>query len=138
MASHHLPQTLFDWFDDLFRRLFFQPDDSIATEAFNNGFSKTFEGRINHNHLDYAAFASSVPESRVNKSMTLQSHVELVTFNTPLDSTEGGSIAVRSAFTIINNETGEEQKRDIVIIIVTKFEDGERRIAEWTEVIVDL
>ncbi|KAL7788111.1 hypothetical protein V8C43DRAFT_288312 [Trichoderma afarasin] len=44
--------TLFNYFDELFRVLFFQDDDDAGSKGFVDNFAKDFTGSINSQHLD--------------------------------------------------------------------------------------
>ncbi|KKO97785.1 hypothetical protein THAR02_10117 [Trichoderma harzianum] len=137
--------TLFNYFDELFRVLFFEDDNDVGSKVFVDNFAKDFTGSINSQHFDYNAFQNACVVARREWTMSLQSHEALVT---SFEDAQGetyphdkgpNAVTTKSFWSFEEKSTGKKTHRETVVVIITRLEeDGVRRVKQWTEVTRDL
>jgi hypothetical protein len=124
---------LSDWVDQVINNIWFQPNDLLATKAYEDSISRDVSIRVNGVTLSYDQYKEVVKSARAKDEFFVDSNDELLTVLAD-EQGEAGSVAQFSKFTSKYKTPGEEIKSSNVIITTVKLSNGKRVLAEMAEV----
>ncbi|KAH7128874.1 hypothetical protein EDB81DRAFT_728638 [Dactylonectria macrodidyma] len=137
MASTSEPipasSALGQWIEDLFNRIFFQPDDIISANAFNEGVAREFTARINHDRFSRDNFFAAIKQTRLLNALSLQNNRDIQHWDTS-DGSGAGCVAQLSHFKLTNKETGVITESSTLVLANIQMVDGKKMLVELTEV----
>jgi len=122
-----------EWVDDLFNKVYFQPDDKLAMEAFEEGFASDFSVRINQDHFTRARYLEIVKHGRAANTFVNQSNDEVTVWKAP-DGAGGGCVAHMGIFLQIQKVDGKELQASALTVANVQIRDDKRVLLELTEV----
>ncbi|KAH7190995.1 hypothetical protein BKA60DRAFT_530364 [Fusarium oxysporum] len=122
------------WVEELYNRIFVQPDDQVSTNAFKNHVTQDFIARINHDQFTRQTFMEAILKFRVDNTTSIQSTRDIQIWEAP-DGSGAGCVAQYMHFTDTNKETGVGTKSSTLLIASVKFIDGQRKLVDLTEVL---
>ncbi|KAJ5796988.1 uncharacterized protein N7518_005528 [Penicillium psychrosexuale] len=131
-----MPESLVSigpWLVQLFRDVFFQPDDAVSSQAFDHGVSRDLAVRLNGQNLTFDEFRHAVEDTRAKNYIYEQSNDELLRVEAD-PRAGGGSVAQLSRFTLKDKSTGHETYSSTVILATIEFVEGRRVLTQLTEV----
>ncbi|KAJ6083216.1 hypothetical protein N7467_007351 [Penicillium canescens] len=133
--DHH-PTPLGNWLEDLFTKLFYQPDDGICKKAMKEEMSPQLKVCINGQHVPREGFDQVITETRRTYNISVQSSRELLA--SPDATDKGiGSVAHIQTFKLEDKKTGNQRKQTSLTISVIAFSDGGKQLIELVEIILD-
>ncbi|KAF9875764.1 hypothetical protein CkaCkLH20_06696 [Colletotrichum karsti] len=125
--------SLGDWVDELFKKIFFQPDDALSKEVFTEYIAPDLLVRYNHSRFTYDQFLDAITQGRMKDSMSIQSNDEIQAWDAP-DGSGAGCVAHMSLFTLTDKQTNQAVKSSSLILANVQVRDGKRVLAELTEI----
>ncbi|KAJ5160880.1 uncharacterized protein N7482_007884 [Penicillium canariense] len=130
------PTPLGNWLEDLFNKLFYQPDDGLSKKAMEEGLSPQLKISINGQNVPKEAYDQVIAETRRTYNISVQSSRELLASS---DATDNGigSVAHIQTFILEDKKTGTQRKQTSLTISVIASSDGGKQLIELTEVMLD-
>nr|RBQ92245.1 hypothetical protein FVER53263_11739 [Fusarium verticillioides] len=125
--------ALGSWMQDLYARIFVQPDDEISANTIKECIAEDFKARINHDHFTRQSFTDIIAKFRVANKTTIHETKELQSWDAP-DGSGAGCVSQYLRFTDSNKETGVGSMSSTLLIASIKVVDGRKMLAELTEV----
>ncbi|SCV57282.1 uncharacterized protein FFB14_15057 [Fusarium fujikuroi] len=133
LESTSAPSALGSWMQDLYARIFVQPDDQVSANAFKESIAEDFTARINHDHYTRQSFHDAIMKFRADNKTTIQETTELQSWVAP-DGSGAGCVSQFLRFTDSNKETGVGSNSSTLLIASIKVIDGRKMLVELTEV----
>ncbi|KAG4273235.1 hypothetical protein FPRO04_09841 [Fusarium proliferatum] len=133
LESTSTPSALGSWMQDLYARIFVQPDDQVSTNAFKESIAEDFTARIIHDHYTRQSFHDAIMKFRADNKTTIQETTELQSWYAP-DGSGAGCVSQFLRFTDSNKETGVGSNSSTLLIASIKVIDGRKMLVELTEV----
>ncbi|KAF4429624.1 hypothetical protein FACUT_9032 [Fusarium acutatum] len=125
--------TLGSWMQDLYARIFVQPDDEVSANTITECIGEDFTARINHDHYTRQSFHDIIMKFRVNNKTTIHETKELQSWDAP-DGSGDGCVSQFLRFTDSDKETGVGSMSSTLLIASIKTIDGRKTLVELTEV----
>ncbi|SPJ92809.1 uncharacterized protein FTOL_13774 [Fusarium torulosum] len=122
------------WVEELYSRIFVQPDDQVSTNAFKNNVTQDFVARINHGQFTRQTFMEAILKFRVDNTTKIQSTRDIQVWEAP-EGSGAGCVAQYIHFTDTNKETGIGTNSSTLLIANIKVVDGQRKLVDLTEVL---
>ncbi|KAM0209899.1 hypothetical protein ACHAQD_010918 [Fusarium lateritium] len=126
--------VLGQWVQDLYSRLFIQPDDQVLINAFKDDIAEDFNARINHEQFTRPIFMDAILKFRIGNTATVQSTKDIQVWETP-DGSGAGCVVQHIHVTDTNKETGIGTKSSTLLVASIKVIDGQRKLVDLTEVV---
>ncbi|KAM0208121.1 hypothetical protein ACHAQI_007130 [Fusarium lateritium] len=126
--------VLGQWVEDLYRRLFIQPDDQVLINAFKDDIAEDFIARINHDQFTRQIFMEAVLKFRADNTATVQSTKDIQVWEAP-DGSGAGCVVQHIHVTDTNKETGIGTKSSTLLVASIRVIDGQRKLVDLTEVV---
>ncbi|CAI7658877.1 unnamed protein product [Penicillium pancosmium] len=133
--DHH-PTPLGNWLEDLFHKLFYQPDDGISKKAMAEEMSSQLKACINGQYMPREGFDQAIIQTRRTYNISVQSSRELLASPDATDKNTA-SVAHIQTFTLEDKETGTQRTQTSLTICVIAFSDGKKQLIELMEIIQD-
>ncbi|GIJ91893.1 hypothetical protein Asppvi_010868 [Aspergillus pseudoviridinutans] len=128
--------TLGNWLEDLFRKMFYQPDDGISQNAMDEGISPALKISINGKDVPADTYKQLIMDTRRTHRMAVKSSRELLASSAAVD-TEIGSVAHIQTFTLEEKKTGAKREQTSLTICVVASTGGKKQLVEMAEVMSD-
>ncbi|KAH6949089.1 hypothetical protein DER45DRAFT_580667 [Fusarium avenaceum] len=122
------------WVEELYNRIFVQPDDQVSTNAFKDDVTPDFVARINHDQFTRQTFMEAIQKFRVDNRTSIHSTKDIQIWEAT-DGSGAGCVAQHMHFTDISKETGVGPKSSTLLIASVKVIDGKRKLVDLTEVL---
>ncbi|KAI8661071.1 hypothetical protein NCS57_01086500 [Fusarium keratoplasticum] len=122
------------WVEDLYDRIFCQPNDEVSASAFKERVSEGFTARINHDLFSRQTFMEAIMKFRVDNMTSIQSIREIQFWDAP-DGSGAGCVSQLVHFTDSNKETGVGTKSSTLLIASIKVVNGQKVLVDLTEVL---
>ncbi|KAM6513098.1 hypothetical protein FSOLCH5_010796 [Fusarium solani] len=122
------------WVEDLYDRIFCQPNDEVSASAFKECVSEGFIARINQDQFSRQTFMEAILKFRVDNMTSIQSTNEIQFWDAP-DGSGAGCVSQFLHFTDSNKETGVSTKSTTLLIASVKVVDGQKMLVDLTEVL---
>ncbi|KAH7201491.1 hypothetical protein DER44DRAFT_841817 [Fusarium oxysporum] len=126
--------ALSSWMEDLYARIFVQPDDEVSASTIKESISEDFTARINHDHYTRQSFHDIIMKFRVDNKTTIHETKELQSWDAP-DGSGAGCVSQFVRFTDSNKETGVGSTSSTLLIASIKVVNGRKILVELTEVL---
>ncbi|KAH8698806.1 hypothetical protein BGW36DRAFT_150528 [Talaromyces proteolyticus] len=124
-----------EWVDQLFTKVFFQPDDDLSTKTMESHFSRDLKVRVNGVPLDYDKYKSAILNGRAQNLYSIQSNQELLSSHDGIETVgSGGSVAHISTYTEMDKKTRLEKQQSTVTLATVAVLDGKKVLIELVEV----
>ncbi|GIC88121.1 uncharacterized protein Aud_004512 [Aspergillus udagawae] len=134
MAYNTTP--LGNWLEDLFRKMFYQPDDEISQKAMDESVSPALKISINGQHMPGDTYKRLIMDTRRMHRMAVKSSRELLASSGAADS-DISSVAHIQTFTLEEMKTGAKREQTSLTICVIAWTGGKRQLVEMAEVMSD-
>ncbi|KAJ4209672.1 hypothetical protein NW759_013319 [Fusarium solani] len=122
------------WVEDLYDRIFCQPNDEVSASAFKECVSEGFIARINQDQFSRQTFMEAILKFRADNITSIQSTKEIQFWDAP-DGSGAGCVSQFLHFTDSNKETGVSTKSTTLLIASVKVVDGQKMLVDLTEVL---
>ncbi|KAM0253622.1 hypothetical protein ACHAQJ_007197 [Trichoderma viride] len=119
--------------DQVFYKIFFQPDDELSAKTVKEYFSPDIRVRINGAQIPGDSYKDSIVAARAKSSFQVV-QVQEVLASHDADKTSGGSVGHLTVFSVKDKETGDEQQESSLTIVTYAQQDGKAVLTELTEV----
>ncbi|KAF5655106.1 hypothetical protein F25303_864 [Fusarium sp. NRRL 25303] len=126
--------ALGSWMEDLYARIFVQPDDEVSANTINECIAEDFTARINHDHCTRQSFHDVIMKFRADNRTTIHETKELQCWDAP-NGSGAGCVSQFVRFTDSNKETGVGSMSSTLLIAGIKVVDGRKMLVELTEVL---
>ncbi|KAJ4258972.1 hypothetical protein NW762_008060 [Fusarium torreyae] len=123
-----------NWMEDLYSRIFVQPDDEVSANTIKESISEDFAARINHDQFTRQSFNDVIMKFRVDNKTTIHDTKELQCWEAP-DGSGAGCVSQFIRFTDSNKETGVGTKSSTLLIARVKVVEGRKVLVDLTEVL---
>ncbi|KAJ4167465.1 hypothetical protein NW754_011280 [Fusarium falciforme] len=133
-TSEPTSSALGKWIEDLYDRIFCQPNDEVSASAFKERIAEGFTAKINHDLFSRQTFMEAIMKFRVDNMTSIQSTKEIQFWDTP-DGSGAGCVSQLVHFTDSNKETGVSTKSSILLIASVKVVNGQKMLVDLTEVL---
>ncbi|KAF5577888.1 hypothetical protein FPCIR_11871 [Fusarium pseudocircinatum] len=135
---NHLESTLpvsalGSWTEDLYARIFVQPDDQVSANTIKECIAEDFIAKINHDHYTRQSFHDIIMKFRIDNKTTIHETKELQCWDAP-DGSGAGCVSQFLRFTDSNKETGVGSMSSTLLIASIKVVNGQKVLVELTEV----
>ncbi|KAH7176218.1 hypothetical protein EDB81DRAFT_897339 [Dactylonectria macrodidyma] len=138
MANNSEPtrasSALGQWVEDLYDRIFCQPNDEVFASAYNEGVAQTFTARINHDQFSRQAFFEAIKKFRLLNVTSVQSTKDIQSWDAP-DGSGAGCVSQFVHFKDTNKETGVATESSTLLVANVQVIGGQRMLFELTEVL---
>ncbi|KAF5565078.1 hypothetical protein FPHYL_4402 [Fusarium phyllophilum] len=125
--------ALGSWMQDLYARIFVQPDDEVSSNTIKECIAEDFTARINHDHFTRQTFTDIIMKFRIDNKTNIHETKELQCWDAP-DGSGAGCVSQFLRFTDTNKETGVGSMSSTLLIASIKVVDGRKTLVELTEV----
>ncbi|KAF4503242.1 hypothetical protein FAGAP_508 [Fusarium agapanthi] len=125
--------ALGSWMEDLYARIFAQPDDEASATTIKDCIAEDFTARINHDHYTRQSFHDIIMKFRVDNKTTIHETKELQCWDAP-DGSGAGCVSQLLHFTDSNKETGVGSTSSTLLIASIKVVNRRKMLVELTEV----
>ncbi|KAM0237776.1 hypothetical protein ACHAP5_008946 [Fusarium lateritium] len=126
--------VLGQWVEELYSRMFIQPDDQVSMNAFKDDITEDFVARINHDQFTRQTFMEAILKFRMDNATTIQSTEDIQVWETP-DGSGGGCVVQHVHVTDTKKETGISTKASTLLIASVEVINGQRKLVHLTEVL---
>ncbi|KAJ6000056.1 hypothetical protein N7481_000465 [Penicillium waksmanii] len=133
--DHH-PTPLGNWLEDLFNKLFYQPDDGICKKAMEDEMSSQLKVCINGQYVPREGFDQVIIQARSTYNISVQSSRELLASPNATDKSIG-SVAHIQTFTLEDKKTGTQRTQTSLTISIVAFSDERKQLIELMEIVLD-
>ncbi|WAO93486.1 Hypothetical protein NCS54_01103500 [Fusarium falciforme] len=133
-TSEPTSSALGKWIEDLYDRIFCQPNDEVSASAFKERIAEGFTAKINHDLFSRQTFMEAIMKFRVDNMTSIQSTKEIQFWDAP-DGSGAVCVSQLAHFTDSNKETGVGTKSSILLIASVKVVNGQKMLVDLTEVL---